>query len=194
MNCVPNFAADCFFSTKIIAEKGIWEEFLHDVEDILLKKVELGILYPIRPTRFDIHRWGRQVNSKKICVTWASHFDGSPNPVQLPTFRPFLPSETNFTNNMWTEIATKIRFILLFYHPRKNDLTFHHSLNLGHFLEVPTISKALCTFQLHVENDDLPGFRFRRLGPCWVNQNPGNPLEWNFDAMSWVWLHPNNAL
>lgn len=69
MNCVPNFAADCFFSTKIIAEKGIWEEFLHDVEDILLKKVELGILYPIRPTRFDIHRWGRQVNSKKICVT-----------------------------------------------------------------------------------------------------------------------------
>ena len=53
MNCVPNFAADCFFRQKSLLKKGFMEEFLHDVEDILLKKVELGILYPIRPTRFD---------------------------------------------------------------------------------------------------------------------------------------------
>ena len=73
-----------------------------------------------------------------------------------------------------------------------------HFPNLGHFLEFPTISKALCTFQLHVENDDLPGFRFRfwRLGSCWVNKNLENNL-WNeilTQCFGYDYLHPNNAL
>ena len=71
-----------------------------------------------------------------------------------------------------------------------------HFPNLGHFLEFPTLSKALCTFQLHVENDDLPGFRFRRLGPCWVNKNQENKL-WN-EILTQCFLdfyfRPNNAL
>lgn len=145
----PKFCCWLFFSTKIIAEKGIWEEFLHDVVRGLTYIGGAGrstvrrfvSLEPVISTASKPVRNGPTSNVQAISAEWDKFHQQHVN---------------------WNRHQNSVHLTLFATQEKMISLFIIHFPNLGHFLEVPTISKALCTFQLHVENDDLPGFRFRR--------------------------------